>query len=138
LGFAPARKFFQIIGPVNISLIRQLSFTLEDALPCMSPHSSTAETRRFVNDDNLISVLRKLGKHGQLRELNLNFRGRRRVDRTDGQFLERMKRVKADSVHFRYWYPGGWQDSGGAYGRQEWCVKNMLQIACERRKKKFY
>jgi hypothetical protein len=119
-------------------LIRQLSFSLEDALPGLSPSTSTAESRRFVNDENLIDLLRRLAKHAQLRELNLHFRGRRRVERTDSQFLDKMKRIKADSVQFRFWYPGGWKDSSGFYYRQELdCVKHMLLVACERRKKKF-
>jgi hypothetical protein len=119
-------------------LIRQLSFSLEDALPGMSPSTSTAESRRFVNDENLIGLLQRLAKHAQLRELNLHFRGRRRVERSDSRFLDKMRRIKADSVQFRFWYPGGWQDSSGLYGRQEWWrVRNMLLVACERRKKKF-
>jgi hypothetical protein len=104
----------------------------------MSPFDSTAEKRRFVNDDNLCSVLRQLSKHSQLRELNLHFRGRRRVERTDIQFLDRLKLVKADSVRFRAWYPGDtWHDTSEIYPRAEYSVKNMLLIACERRKKKF-
>jgi hypothetical protein len=106
----------------------------------LSPPDSTAEKRRFVHDENLISILRNLAKHARLRELNLHFHGRRRVERTDELFLNHMKRVKADSVQFRLYVSEytGWSTSGYGHERApDPRVKSMLLMGCERRKKLF-
>lgn len=54
---------------------------LEDAVPCLNPASMTNEDRRFVNDDELMSILRHLVEHSELQSMKIHFNGRRRVDR---------------------------------------------------------
>ena len=48
---------------------------LEDATPCLNPNMHTADDRRFVYDDVLMSVLRQLADHAKLRKLDLHFYG---------------------------------------------------------------
>ncbi|CAK4025621.1 Hypothetical predicted protein [Lecanosticta acicola] len=134
LGYLAARKFMKTIGPTNLALIRHVSMMLEDAVPCLNPTMETNEERRFVYDNDLISVLRHLGNHGQLQTLDLHFHGRRRVARTDDRFLDYMKRIKADAVHFLAWPPGAtWTRES----KEEDAVRSMLLSACTRRRKKF-
>ena len=75
VGFKPMRKFLKSIGPLNLSLIRRASLQLEDAMPCLNPGMHSADDRRFVNDDTLMSCLRQLADHGRLQELELHFYG---------------------------------------------------------------
>lgn len=134
LGFLNVRKFMKSIGPNNIALIRDVTFMLEDAVPCLNPGLRTNEERRFVHDDDLMSVLRHLGTSSQLQTVELHFHGRRRVDRTDDRFLDYMKRIRADTVKFVEWPPGSkWPRQS----KQEDAVKNALLQACTRRRKKF-
>jgi hypothetical protein len=122
------------IGPSNTALLRKLSFMLEDAVPCLNPAKTTNEDRRFVNDDDLVSVLRHLGDHAQLEILELHFHGRRRVDRSDDRFLDYMKRLKADSVKFIDWPPGSLFPR---QSKQDESVKCTLLAHCTRKHKKF-
>ena len=122
------------IGPTNTALIRRISFMLEDAVPCLNPSLRTNEERRFVHDDDLMSVLRHLGNHAQLQTIDLHFHGRRRVDRTDDRFLDYMKRLKADSVRFVDWPPDSKYPRSS---KQDESVKSTLLAHCTRKKKKF-
>ncbi|KAK4497894.1 hypothetical protein PRZ48_010549 [Zasmidium cellare] len=134
LGLKNVKVFVKSIGPNNIALIRNITFMLEDAVPCLNPSMRTNEERRFVHDDDLMSVLRHLGNSGQLQNLELHFHGRRRVDRTDDRFLDYMKRLRADTVRFVEWPPGSkWPRQS----KQEDAVKNALLQACTRKRKKF-
>lgn len=134
LGFLNVRKFTKSIGPSNLALIRHMTFMLEDAVPCLNPGMRTNEERRFVHDDDLMSVLRHLGNFGQLQTLELHFHGRRRVDRTDDRFLDYMKRIRADTVRFAEWPPGS---KYPRQSKQEDAVKAALLAACTRKRKKF-
>ncbi|KAF7190951.1 hypothetical protein HII31_08110 [Pseudocercospora fuligena] len=134
LGFLNVRKFMKSVGSTNIAFIRKLSFMLEDAVPCLNPAMRTNEERRFVHDDDLMSVLRHLGDHSQLQTLELHFHGRRRVDRTDDRFLDYMKRVKADTVRFVDWPPGSRYPR---QSKQDDGVKTTLLQHCTRKRKKF-
>ncbi|KAK5124537.1 hypothetical protein LTR85_001754 [Meristemomyces frigidus] len=135
LGFRSVRKFLKTIGPTNTGLIRNVSFQLEDAIPCLNPDKMSHEDRRFVHDDALMSILRHLGDYAQLQTLKLNFHGRRRVESTDERFLTNLKRVKADSVEFVK-YPIGRGDSIYASdSKQEEPVRKMLLKTMVRRDK---
>ncbi|KXT00617.1 hypothetical protein AC578_3140 [Pseudocercospora eumusae] len=134
LGFLNVRKFIKSVGSTNIAFIRKLSFMLEDAVPCLNPAMRTNEERRFVHDDDLMSVLRHLGDHSQLQTLELHFHGRRRVDRTDDRFLDYMKRIKADTVRFVDWPPGS---RYLRQSKQDDGVKATLLQHCTRKRKKF-
>ncbi|CAK1366783.1 hypothetical protein CB0940_10152 [Cercospora beticola] len=134
LGYLNVRKFMKSIGPTNTALIRRISFMLEDAVPCLNPSMRTNEERRFVHDDDLMSVLRHLGNHAQLQTIDLHFHGRRRVDRTDDRFLDYMKRLKADAVRFVDWPPDSKYPRSS---KQDESVKSTLLAHCTRKKKKF-
>jgi hypothetical protein len=135
LGYLHVRKFFKSIGPTNSALIRHLTLMLEDAMPCLNPTLHSAEDRRFVHDDDLMSVLRHLVDHSQLQTLKLHFYGRRKVDRTDDRFLEYLKRVKADEVSFITWPPeSNWHPRESKQDRR---VEESLLLCCTRKKKKF-
>lgn len=43
IGYKDVRRFFESIGPTNIALIRDLSFTFDDAMPSMTPYLSNNE-----------------------------------------------------------------------------------------------
>ncbi|GAB7360933.1 hypothetical protein MBLNU230_g0917t1 [Neophaeotheca triangularis] len=100
VGFRSARRFLKAIGPTNTGFIRRLTFSFEDAVPSLNPDLSTAEERRFVHDDVLMSVLRHLADYGQLQRLQMHFQGRKSITRTDGRFLDYLTRIKADQVVF--------------------------------------
>ncbi|EME42148.1 hypothetical protein DOTSEDRAFT_175017 [Dothistroma septosporum NZE10] len=134
LGYLNVRRFIKLIGAMNTALIRHLTLMLEDAVPCLNPSMRTNEERRFVHDDDLMSLLRHLGRHSQLQNLELHFHGRRRVDRTDDRFLDYMKRIKADEVRFIDWPP---QSKYSRESKQEDAVKQVLLTACFRKKKRF-
>ena len=74
-GFKAVRKFLKLIGPTNTGLIRHATLVLGDATPCLNPGLKTADARRFVFDDVLMSILRHLADYTQLRKLELNFGG---------------------------------------------------------------
>lgn len=75
VGFKAVRRFLKAIGSTNIGLLRHVTLLLEDAIPCLNPDLRTADDRRFVYDENLMSVLRHLADHGKLQKLDLNFHG---------------------------------------------------------------
>lgn len=78
LGFKVVRKFLRMIGAPNIALIRHATLSLEDATPCLNPNMHTADDRRFVYDDVLMSVLRALADHAKLQRLDLHLSGKER------------------------------------------------------------
>lgn len=98
VGFKAVRKFVKMIGPTNLSLIRHVTLLFEDAVPSLNPHLKTAEERRFVHDEVLMSILNSLADYSCLRKLELCFQGRKPLNRTDHRFLEHLKRIRADEV----------------------------------------
>ncbi|KJY00249.1 hypothetical protein TI39_contig338g00025 [Zymoseptoria brevis] len=135
LGFLPARKFLKSIGQTNSALLRNVTFMLEDATPSLSPATHTPEERRFVHDDDLMSVLRHLADHCNLQTLRLHFHGRRKVENTDDRFLEYLKLVRADEVEFVKWPPEpAWRP---IESKQDQRVKLSLLECCTRKRKKF-
>ncbi|WPH00460.1 Hypothetical protein R9X50_00328900 [Acrodontium crateriforme] len=125
LGFKSVRQFVKSIGVTNLSLMRHVSFQFDDATPCLNPGNMTHEERRFVHDDVLISILRHLGDYAQLQRFDMNFHGRRRVERSDDRFLDCMKRIQADDVRFVP-YPIGLQTAYAMESKQEESVRKML------------
>ena len=81
VGFKAVQKFLRTIGPTNIGLIRQAILRLEDAIQCLNPHLHTADDRRFVYDDILMSILRVLADRAKLQSLDLHFYGKQSLDR---------------------------------------------------------
>ncbi|CZT14180.1 uncharacterized protein RCC_00154 [Ramularia collo-cygni] len=130
--YLPTRKFFKSIGSENTALIRHMTLNLEDRLPCLNTSLSNEE-RRFVNDEELLSVLRHLIQHSQLQTLKLHFYGRKKVDRGDDRFLAYMRRIHADCVTFITFR----EHEYGRESKQEDCVKQSLLNACTRKHKKF-
>ena len=122
VGFKAVRKFLRLIGSKNISLIRHVTLLLEDAVQCLNPGLRTADDRRFIYDEVLMSVLRHLASHAKLQTLYLHFHGRkpniitilsaktstgrRRVEHTDRRFLHHLTDVQADQVKFVRLPPG--------------------------------
>lgn len=96
IGYTDVRRFLKLIGPENLSYLRDVRLVLEDACPSSTPKLSH-EQRRYINDEHLIDILRIL-RGTKLRELRLTFLGRRMLLRTDVKFLGYLEQVKADEV----------------------------------------
>lgn len=71
IGFIDVHHFLKSITPSNISRLRNVTLLLEDATPSLNPLMRTAEERRFVNDLYVMSSLRFLADHGQIRILKI-------------------------------------------------------------------
>jgi len=96
-----------IIGPRNLSFLRDIRFNFEDASVSTTHYLTSHEDRRFVNDQQLMECLRLL-RHAKLRKIALLFQGRRTLALTDSRFLGYLCQVKADVVDVskrRYIYP---------------------------------
>jgi len=136
LGFRSIRTFLKSIGPINTSLIRQVSFQFEDATPCLNPDSMSHEDRRFVNDDIVMSCLRHLGDYGKLQKIKMNFHGRRRLEISDERFLSYLRRITADEVEFvRYPMDCSEESYWGSESKQEEAVRKMLMKTMVRKHK---
>ncbi|KAI9666215.1 MAG: hypothetical protein M1821_004150 [Bathelium mastoideum] len=99
IGYTDFLRFLRQIGKENVGLIRDLGMLFEDAMPSSLKYS-TAEERRFVHDDFLLSCLRNLARNAKLHELHIYFLGRKDLKQLDRYFLDTIKRVKADTVRF--------------------------------------
>lgn len=71
VGFRDIHRLLKSIGPANIALLRNIVWLFEDAIPSLNPQFTTAEERRFVQDDYLMSSLKLVARHGRLRKLEL-------------------------------------------------------------------
>nr|POF14937.1 hypothetical protein CFP56_71884 [Quercus suber] len=136
LGFRSVHAFVKAIGRVNLGRLRHVSFQFEDATPCLNPDSMTHEERRFVNDDILMSILRQLGDHTQLQHFDMNFHGRRRVERSDSRFLDYLQHIRADVVQF-VTYPINLQTTWAMESKQDEAVRKMLLKSMTRKHKIF-
>lgn len=134
LGYRAVHAFVKTIGPVNLGHLRHLSFQFDDATPCLNPGAMSHEERRFVNDDVLMSILRHLGAHTRLEQLDLNFHGRRRVERSDTRLVEYLRRIRADRVRF-FTYPIGLETVGAMESKQDESVRQLLLKSMTRKKK---
>lgn len=99
VGYKDVRRFFEMIGTVNISLIRSVKIDFDDGAPSTSP-GSTVEQRRFLNDPHLIHTLKLLGKHGELDYIKMGFYGRRYMYMSDKKFLDILRDIKSNKVEF--------------------------------------
>lgn len=139
LGFKPTRKFLKMIGPINTSLIRHVTFLLEDAAPSLNPKLHNAEERRFVHDENLHSVLRHLSTHGKLEKFHINFQGRKNLDvyYPNDHFLDLLTRIRADEVEFVKHPVWGSHSSYHSRSKQSNGVQQMCTEMMTRKKKLF-
>ena len=103
-------------------------------MPCLNPHLGSGEERRFVHDFNLHRILRSLARHACLETLTLHFHGRRRIERSDDEFLSLMCRLRADQVKFTKWPP---TSEWGTFSKHECAVEDLIIATCVRRKKFF-
>lgn len=98
IGYKNIRLFLETIGPVNIGLIRKVDLTLDDATRTLAMDQDSEE-RRFVNDVDVLEILRLLGKYGKLATLELSMRSRRNIVNGDTHFIHALRRVKVDIVN---------------------------------------
>ena len=99
IGYKDMRLFLKLIGPRNLSMIRDIRLVFEDAMPSSTPYLHNQEARRFVNDEHLIDCMHILDSQSELREISLCFHGRRCLQAdVDIRFLETLAKVKADQV----------------------------------------
>ena len=97
VGFKDIRLFLTEIGPINISLIRDIALGLEDGFRSGHP-GLTLDHYRYVNDEHLFEVFRMLGRYGLLRKFRLAMNGKKTVTHRDERFLNHLKKVKADDL----------------------------------------
>ena len=97
IGFKDARRFLETIGPVNISMMRYISFHFQDAAPSTTPHLDENE-RRFVNDPVLHYVLKFIGANARLSKIAFQFSGRRLLQKIDYNFLQALSSIKSEEV----------------------------------------
>ena len=125
VGWKDVRRFLKHISPQNIALLREVSFTFDDAMPSMS-RDMTHEERRYVNDDHLMSCLRMLAKHGKLKKVNLTFYGRREICRADVRFIENLYHMRADVVGIDKGIPD-WMHGKMSLGMKQTTIKEMTR-----------
>jgi hypothetical protein len=97
IGYQDVRRFLKMIGPVNLANLRDVHLSLEDASPAATPYMPSHESRRYINDLQLMGCLRLL-RDAKLQKLTLGFHGRRVLLETDVKFLNYLKQIKADEV----------------------------------------
>ena len=95
------QRFLEGIGPINITLLRDVGISFDDATPSQAP-DTPIYFRRYVNDMHLRYSIQLLAKHSQLNYLKLEFLGRRRLSYYDYEILAALRKVKANRVDFGY------------------------------------
>jgi hypothetical protein len=93
IGWKDIRRFLEDIGPVNISMLKYVSFQLTDAPPSVTPYLEE-EQRRCTNDPVLHRVFRLIGSHATLNKLAMGFGVRRNIDSSDYIFLKSLASIK--------------------------------------------
>ena len=102
IGYTNVRRFLEMIGPVNIGLIRLAGFAFEDAVPSSAPGKSRDE-RRYANDPHCLDVLKTFAKYGNLHKITIGLYGRRVLcDRRDWKFVGALRSIPADLVDFKH------------------------------------
>ena len=99
IGYQDAYRFLYTIGPTNISFLRKIQFSFQDATSTTCPNVTTNQ-RRCVNDPYLLQSLKLLGKHGKLTNIKLHYEGRRTLLPKDRKFVKALKQIQADHVVF--------------------------------------
>lgn len=97
IGYKDIHQFLQMIGPHNLSYLREVHMVFEDATQATTPYLFSNDDRRYVNDNHLIHCLRIL-RQANLRKFTMMFLGRRTLSKTDTKFLDYLTQVKADEV----------------------------------------
>ena len=97
VGYKDMERFFRAIGSYNISLLKDITLHLSDALPIIT-QDLEPEERRFVNEESLQRVLKMLGKHGKLESIQLTLAGKRMVTKADKDFLDALTSFMAKNV----------------------------------------
>lgn len=102
-GYGQIRRFLTLIGPTNTRFIREIGISFEDATLGQDP-GKTIDKRRFQNDEDVLWMLRRFAKLGNLKRLKIQFQGRKeyKIDRSPIPiaFDEALKSVKADELEF--------------------------------------
>ena len=102
IGYSNVRRFLEMIGPININLIRLVGFNFEDAVPSAAP-GKTMDERRFANDVHCLHVLKLFTKYGNLHKATIGLYGRRLLSKKrDWNFITTLSGVPADVVIFRH------------------------------------
>ncbi|KAI9725418.1 MAG: hypothetical protein M1828_003268 [Chrysothrix sp. TS-e1954] len=98
IAYKDTRRFLKMIGPDNISMLRDVHFAFEDGLPTSNPGARNADALRYVNDDHVIDCLKMLGNFSQLQRFSFSFYSRKNLNRKDERFLKYLVKIQADSV----------------------------------------
>lgn len=96
IGYKDVRQFLKMIGPENLVYLRDVTLTLQDAMPGATPQLDH-EGRRYVRDEHLLDVIRTL-RQAKLRTFSLTFLGRRALCRLDTRFVHYLSQIKADEI----------------------------------------
>ena len=128
IGYKDFLRFLRQIGQHNVGLIRDLAIAFEDMAANTIRRYDTAEERRFVYDDVLLSCLRNLARNGRLRKLSLSFQGKKELRMFDRHFMDIMKFLKADEVEFVH-HPGLNIDPSN-WASYRWASKQQDYVRC--------
>lgn len=90
IAYQDVRRFLEMIGPVNISKMKYLSFTMTDG-PGRFPN---VDHPRFVNDPTMHHILRLIGRNATLTRFGFLFSGRSKVTNSDFHFLNAFTDIK--------------------------------------------
>ena len=107
IGYKDVRRFFEVIGPVNTSFIKRISFWLSDALPSATPGLTCVE-RKFVHDAGLHRVFELISRTAVLNELRVKIDARSFITGSDYHFLRYITKVKCLSFEcepLTQWHP---------------------------------
>lgn len=102
IGYSNVRRFLEMIGPINIGLIRLIGLSFDDAPPSAAP-DKCHEERRYANDAHCLYMLKLLAKHGNFDRVTIGLYGRRKLSSVfDTQFINALKAVPAETVNFKH------------------------------------
>lgn len=99
VGFKDVRRFLRDIGPTNISYMRYISFTLDEAAAYLTPYVASYLERLFVNDAVLQEIFRMIGKNTVLNKLAIEFCSRAQVTAKDFHFLRALGEMKCKKFY---------------------------------------
>ncbi|KAI9717386.1 MAG: hypothetical protein M1812_004738 [Candelaria pacifica] len=132
IGYKDFERFLKIIGPKNISFIREMELLLTDGAPSAFPDSNY-EARRFINDVHLRECLKMLAKHSQLEMMRLGFWGRRQVALWDLDFLSVVRTIKVEELFLERRFHDG--ESRTALDVRESLMAAMVKVKPKASKK---
>ena len=103
IGFKDIRRFLSEIGSLNLSYLKYVSFTLEDAAPYLTPYLESA-MRGYVNDAVLLEIFHMLGNSTVLSRFAISFCGRAKVVCRDVHFLRALAGIKCYEFYHAHNY----------------------------------